>query len=174
MTSNSKNAERREYLRNSCDKILTDLLSQLAFHRPPNVVQFLYDYSEKKLQETNNNNTAVTEAVPQDIRKSVPKLVYAEENEVKENGESHQADKKSELEQNVNTEMNKTQDLQAQQEDVKLESSKNVVKASHKTIEVKFESVHQPEMAESVGEKPVTIDEVNNNNGPDTPRVINN
>ena len=86
MSSNTKNVERREYLKNNCDKILTDLLSQLAFHRPTNVVQFLHDYSAKKMSEDVLDNASATEAVPQDVRKSCPKLVYEEDNQA--NGET--------------------------------------------------------------------------------------
>ena len=66
-------------MKNNCDKILTDLLSQLAFHRPTNVVQFLQDYSAKKMSEDIQENASAIEAVPQDIRKSVPKLVYEDD-----------------------------------------------------------------------------------------------
>ena len=68
-----KNAELRQYLKENCDQVMQDQILQLLSERPENVYEFINDWAGKKL-----NNEKGSE-INDELRKSMPKMVYPEE-----------------------------------------------------------------------------------------------
>jgi hypothetical protein len=75
MDKQQRDEERRAYLKENADTIMTELILQIVTVRPANVVEFIHEWSGKKLSGEVIAKVKVTD----EVRRSMPKLVYPEE-----------------------------------------------------------------------------------------------
>lgn len=75
MDKQQRDEERRAYLKENADTVMTELILQIVTVRPANVVEFIHEWSGKKLSGEVIAKVKVTE----EVRRSMPKLVYPEE-----------------------------------------------------------------------------------------------
>lgn len=77
MSSNkdSKNAELRQYLKEKADGVMQEQILQLLSERPDDVYQFINNWADKRLKNEKGSEAIITD----EIRKSMPKMVYPED-----------------------------------------------------------------------------------------------
>merc|ERR1712194_652702 len=75
MDKQQRDEDRRAYLKEHADGVMQELILQIVTHRPQNVVEFIHDWSGKKLA----GEIVVKPKITEEVRQSMPKLVYPEE-----------------------------------------------------------------------------------------------
>jgi len=75
MDKESRDAERRGYLKENVDSILQELILKLVKERPENVMKFINEWSTRNLE----GSEKPIEKISEEMRKSMPHMVYPEE-----------------------------------------------------------------------------------------------